>query len=161
MDAAGNLLDCIVMTTRAALYNTRIPKTEIEDLGDGEFEFEIMDDVEEAEPIKGWENLPISVTLYKIGQRYIIDPTVLEELCSQATLTVGVNKHGMVCGVKKSLAGCLDPSLLSEMIGIATVLAKPLIEQIDQKLAQDEAKVQEKKRQGQPVETLGFFASVI
>ncbi|KAF1802210.1 ribosomal protein S5 domain 2-type protein [Mucor lusitanicus] len=161
MDAAGNLLDCIIMTARAALYNTRIPKTEIEDLGDGEFEFEVVDDVEDAEPLKGWENLPISVTLYKIGQRYIIDPTILEELCSQVTLTVGVNKHGLVCGIKKGQTGSIEPSLLNEMIGTATALAKPLIEQIDAKLVSDENKVLEKKKLGQHVETLGFFAAVI
>lgn len=66
MDCAGNLLDCIVMTTRAALYNTRIPKTEIQDLGDGEFEFDVVDDIEDAEPIEGWDRSPVSVTLYKV-----------------------------------------------------------------------------------------------
>lgn len=66
MDCAGNLLDCIVMTTRAALFNTRIPKTEIQDLGDGEFEFDVVDDIEDAEPIVGWDRSPISVTLYKV-----------------------------------------------------------------------------------------------
>jgi exosome complex component RRP42 len=118
MDAAGNLLDCIVMTTRAALYNARIPKTEIQDLGEGEYEFEVMDDVEDAEPIVGWENLPISVTLYKIADRYIIDPTILEELCSQVTLTVGVNKDGAVCGIQKGGNGSIEPSLLTEMIQV-------------------------------------------
>lgn len=118
MDAAGNLLDCIVMTVRAALYNTRIPKTEIQDLGEGEYEFEVMDDVEDAEPIVGWENLPITVTLYKIADRYIIDPTILEELCSQVTLTVGVNGSGSVCSIQKGGNGSIEPSLLTEMIQV-------------------------------------------
>ncbi|GAA5804100.1 ribosomal protein S5 domain 2-type protein [Thamnidium elegans] len=161
MDAAGNLLDCVVMTTRAALYNTRIPKTEIQDLGDGDFEFEVVDDVEDAEPIQGWENLPISVTLYKIADRYIIDPTILEELCSTVTLTVGVNKDGLVCGIQKGASGSIDPSLLTEMIQTATTLAKPLIEQLDAKLLEEDNKVQEKRRRGEHVEKLGFFASVI
>ncbi|KAI7898525.1 ribosomal protein S5 domain 2-type protein [Cokeromyces recurvatus] len=161
MDAAGNLLDCIVMTTRAALHNTRIPKTQLIDLEDGDVEFEIVDDVEEAEPLKGWQNLPVTITLYKIGQRYVIDPTSLEELCSQVTLTVGVNRLGQVCGIKKGGRGSLEPSLLNEMVGTATTLAKPLIEQLDTKLIEEETKVQEKKKVGQPVETLGFFAAVI
>lgn len=161
MDAAGNLLDCIAMTVRAALNNTRIPKTEIEDLGDGDFEFEVMDDVEEAEPIKGWENTPISVTLYKIGNRYIIDPTILEELCSSVTLSIGVNKDGQVCSMKKGYNGGIDPSLMNEMINTATVLGKPLIERIDQKLVDDNNKIQQKKQSGQYVDPIGFFASVI
>ncbi|CAO3598585.1 unnamed protein product [Absidia cylindrospora] len=161
MDCAGNLLDCIVMTTRAALYNTRIPKTEIQDLGDGEFEFDVMDDIEDAEPIVGWDRSPISVTLYKVGDRYIIDPTILEELCSQVTLTVGVNKEGQVCGIQKSANGSIDPSLLTEMIQSATSLAKPLLQQLDTKLLEDEALVQEKRKNGEHVEKLGFFAAVI
>ncbi|KAL0081842.1 ribosomal protein S5 domain 2-type protein [Phycomyces blakesleeanus] len=161
MDCAGNLFDCIVMTTRAALFNTRIPKTEIQDLGDGEFEFEVMDDVEDAEAIAGWENLPMSVTLYKIGERYILDPTILEELCSQVTLTVGVNKTGQVCGVQKGGSGSVDPSLLTEMIQTATTLAGPLIQQLDAKLAEEEKNVLDKRRKGEPVQKLGFFAAVI
>ncbi|CEG78053.1 hypothetical protein RMATCC62417_12712 [Rhizopus microsporus] len=161
MDAAGNLLDCIVMTARAALYNTRIPKTEIQDLGEGEYEFEVMDDVEDAEPIVGWENLPITVTLYKIADRYIIDPTILEELCSQVTLTVGVNRNGSVCSIQKGGNGSIEPSLLTEMIQTATTLAKPMLQQLDAKLIEEEDQVQEKRRNGLPVEKLGFFASVI
>ncbi|KAI9472368.1 MAG: ribosomal protein S5 domain 2-type protein [Benjaminiella poitrasii] len=161
MDAAGNLLDCIVMTTRATLHNTRVPKTQLIDLEDGNVEFEIIDDVEEAEPLKDCVNLPVTVSLYKIGERYVIDPTSLEELCSQLTLTVSVNRFGQVCGIKKSGGGSLEPTLLNEMITTATTLAKPLIEQLDAKLAEDEKKVQDKKRLGQPVETLGFFAAVI
>ncbi|KAG0171825.1 Exosome complex component RRP42 [Apophysomyces sp. BC1034] len=161
MDCAGNLLDCIVMTTRAALFNTRIPKTEIQDLGEGEFEFEVMDDVEDAEPIEGWERLPIAVSLYKIGQQYITDPTILEELCSQLTLTIGVNKDGQVCGVQKASVGSLEPSLLTEMIQTATTLGRPLIEQLDAKLIEEDNAVQEKRRRGEHVEKLGFFAAVI
>jgi exosome complex component RRP42 len=56
------------MATKAALYNTRIPKTQIQDLGDGEFEFEVLDDVEDAERLDGIENIPIGVTLNKVKQ---------------------------------------------------------------------------------------------
>lgn len=67
MDCAGNLMDCVAIATRAALFDTRVPKTEIQDLGDGEYEFEVMDDVEDAEPIPGLERLPVSMSLYKVG----------------------------------------------------------------------------------------------
>ncbi len=43
----------------------------------------------------------------------------------------------------------------------ATTLAKPLIEQLDAKLLEEDNQVQEKRRQGQHVEKLGFFAAVI
>lgn len=65
-----------------------------------------------------------------MGDRYIIDPTILEELCSQVTLTVGVNKDGQVCGIQKSVNGSIDPSLLTEMIQVkkgSPLLTNPLL----------------------------------
>ncbi|ORX60494.1 hypothetical protein DM01DRAFT_1300281 [Hesseltinella vesiculosa] len=161
MDYAGNLFDTIVMTTRAALQDTRIPKTEVQDLGDGEFEFDVVDDVEEAEPLEGWDDSPVVVTLYKIGERYIVDPTMLEELCAQVILSVGVNKHGQLCGTQKSGLGSLEPSLLSDMIQTATQLALPLIDKLDTKLHDDYEKELDKRRKGEHVEKMGFFAAVI
>jgi len=66
LDYDGNLLDTIFLATRAALQNTRIPKTEIQDIGNGQLEFEISDDIEDAEKIKGWEDVPVTVTLNKV-----------------------------------------------------------------------------------------------
>ncbi|CDS08381.1 hypothetical protein LRAMOSA02329 [Lichtheimia ramosa] len=161
MDCAGNLFDCIVMTVRAALFDTRIPRTELQELGDGEYEFEVMDDVEDAVPIADWDRLPISVTLYKIGERYIIDPTILEELSSEVTLTVGVNKDGATCGMQKGAGGSINPSLLTEMVQTASTIGKSLISQLDKKLIADDEAVQTKKMHGEPVQKLGFFAAVI
>ncbi|KAI7874060.1 hypothetical protein K492DRAFT_211798 [Lichtheimia hyalospora FSU 10163] len=161
MDCAGNLFDCIVMTVRAALFDTRIPRTELQELGDGEYEFEVMDDVEDAVPIADWDRLPISVTLYKIGERYIIDPTILEELSSEVTLTVGINKDGATCGMQKGSGGSINPSLLTEMVQTASTIGKSLISQLDKKLIADDEAVQTKKMHGEPVQKLGFFAAVI
>ncbi|KAI9312852.1 ribosomal protein S5 domain 2-type protein [Dichotomocladium elegans] len=161
MDCAGNLFDCIVMAVRAALFDTRIPRTELHDLGDGEYEFEVVDDVEDAVAITGWDSLPISVTLYKIGDRYILDPTILEELSSDVTLTVGINKNGNTCGIQKGAGGSIEPSLLTEMIQTASMVGKSLIQQLDAKLIADDQAVQEKKMRGEPIQKLGFFAAVI
>ncbi|CAJ0830860.1 12928_t:CDS:10, partial [Entrophospora sp. SA101] len=89
LDYAGNILDTIFITTRAALYNARVPKTIIQDHGDGEFEFEISDDVEEWERIYGWDMVPVGVTLNRIGTRHIVDATPLEELATEAKLLTG------------------------------------------------------------------------
>lgn len=71
MDCGGNLFDCIAFTTRAALFDTRIPRTEVQDMGDGEFEFEVMDDVEDAMPVPGWVQSPVAITMYKV--RYSVE----------------------------------------------------------------------------------------
>ena len=54
------------MATRASLYNTKVPKTIIQDHGDGEIEFDISEDVEEWERIEGWDKVPVSITLNKV-----------------------------------------------------------------------------------------------
>lgn len=66
LDYGGNLMDAIFMGTRAAIFDTRIPKTEVQDLGDGQFEFEVLDDAEDTDIVDGREDMPICVTLNKV-----------------------------------------------------------------------------------------------
>ncbi|KAH8555474.1 ribosomal protein S5 domain 2-type protein [Umbelopsis sp. PMI_123] len=160
LDYSGNVFDAIFMATKAALYNTRIPKTQIQDLGDGEFEFEVLDDVEDAERLDGIENIPIGVTLNKIGTGHIIDATPLEELCTEAKLTIAVNKDGQICGIQKGAEGGIEPGLMSEMIQTAKRIGQSLILQLDQKLQDEERQVDEKRLNGENIEKLGFFAMV-
>ncbi|KAF9993311.1 Exosome complex component RRP42 [Entomortierella chlamydospora] len=72
MDYGGNLMDAIFMGTRAAIYDTRIPKTEVQDLGDGQFEFEVLDDAEDTDIVEGREDMPICVTLNKVSDHFTI-----------------------------------------------------------------------------------------
>ncbi|KAF9369008.1 Exosome complex component RRP42, partial [Mortierella sp. AD011] len=116
MDYGGNLMDAIFMGTRAAIYDTRIPKTEVQDLGDGQFEFEVLDDAEDTDIVEGREDMPICVTLNKIGARHIVDASPLEELCTEAKLVVAINRSGEICGLQKGQDGGIEPSLLLEMI---------------------------------------------
>lgn len=59
-------MDAIFMGTRAAIFDTRIPKTEVQDLGDGQFEFEVLDDAEDTDIVDGREEMPICITLNKV-----------------------------------------------------------------------------------------------
>lgn len=59
-------MDAIFMGARAAIFDTRIPKTEVQDLGDGQFEFEVLDDAEDTDPVEGREDMPICITLNKV-----------------------------------------------------------------------------------------------
>jgi len=138
LDYDGNLLDTIFLATRAALQNTRIPKTEIQDIGNGQLEFEISDDIEDAEKIKGWEDVPITVSLNKIGQKYIVDATAMEELCTDTKIIIAVNKKGEICAMQKSLCGSLNPSLLTEMIRTAKDIGKILIINLDTTLEHEQ-----------------------
>jgi len=148
------------MTTRAALYSTRIPKTIIQDRGNGEIEFEISDDEEEWERIEGWDKVPVAITLNKIGSRHIVDATPLEELTTEAKLLVTVNKDGKVCGLQKSGGGSIEPSLLNDMVQTGRSLGQSLIQSLDEMLQREENDINLKRARKEPIKKLGFFAAI-
>ncbi|PKY20584.1 ribosomal protein S5 domain 2-like protein [Rhizophagus irregularis] len=160
LDYAGNILDTIFMATRAALYNTKIPKTIIQDRGDGEIEFDISDDEEEWERIEGWDKVPVAITLNKIGSRHIVDATPLEELTTEAKLLVTVNKDGKVCGLQKSGGGSINPSLLNDMVQTGRSLGQSLIQSLDEMLQREENDINLKRARKERIEKLGFFAAI-
>ncbi|KAF8940260.1 Exosome complex component RRP42 [Dissophora ornata] len=158
LDYGGNLVDAIFMGARAAIFDTRIPKTEVQDLGDGQFEFEVLDDAEDTEFVEGKEDMPICVTLNKIGARHIVDASPLEELCTEARLVVAVNRSGQLCGLQKGQDGGIEPSLLLEMIQFGKTLGQTLIKQLDAKIKEEADADLAKRQRGEPVQKLGFFA---
>ncbi|CAG8494426.1 1528_t:CDS:2 [Paraglomus occultum] len=156
LDYAGNLLDMVFITTRAALHNTKVPKTIITETEDG-LEFDFSDDMEDAERIEGWENVPTAVTLSKIGSRHVVDATPLEELTIDARLLVTVNKDGKICGVQKGGSGSIEPSLLNEMIQTGGTIGQHVIQKLDEQLEREEKEASKKTGS---VGKLGFFAAI-
>ncbi|KAI0226077.1 hypothetical protein L0F63_005128, partial [Massospora cicadina] len=112
----GNLVDALSYATYAALAETRVPATVVEDVGQGNMEFELVGDDGKAMHLPGYENVPVIVTLSKLGSQYVADCSLMEELCADAVIYVGVNKSGKLSGVQKSAASCIDPSMLIEMV---------------------------------------------
>ncbi|KAF9919042.1 Exosome complex component RRP42 [Lobosporangium transversale] len=158
LDYGGNLMDAIFMGVRAAIYDTKIPKTEVQDLGDGQFEFEVLDDEEDIDFVHGREDMPICITLNKIGTRHIVDATLLEELCTEAKLVVAVNRAGEICGLQKNHDGSIEPSLLLEMIQVGKTMGQALIKNLDAKIKEEAESDLTKRLQGDPARKLGFFA---
>jgi len=147
MDSGGNLFDAICIATRAALYNTRIPKVQL--TGPDKTDVEVEDDLQLAQRLKT-ENLPVCITLFKIGSIFVVDATLEEELCMKSRVTVAVNRSGNVCGTQKGGVGGLEPSLLFEMMNTAQSLGKELIDKCDALLREEE------KLARAPI---GFFAA--
>lgn len=135
---AGNLLDSISICTRAALRSTRIPKINLVP-GElhGELEIELSDDPLECTRIDV-QNIPICVSLTKIGKRYIIDPSPEEEQCMNMQFTVGVDRAGNFCGMTKSGRGGIDPSGVLEMLQSVKIIGSALLERIDKVLQEEE-----------------------
>lgn len=153
LDSDGNLFDAISIATRAALFNTKIPKIELEP-GDapGQMEIVISDDPLENTRINV-ENVPICVTLTKIGSSFVVDATLEEELCMKARLTVGINKKGNICSMHKGGPGGVFPSSIEEMLQAARKVGLQLLSHLDQLLTFEEKKSKDQKRK------LGFLAN--
>ncbi|KAJ3348818.1 Exosome complex component RRP42 [Entophlyctis luteolus] len=137
---AGNLLDTIVMAVRGALCNTLIPKVSVEEspalFGAGmDYEFDMAD--EETEPLVGCDDIPVVVTLFKIGNYCVIDPNPLEESCSDVQLTVAVTRSGVPCAIQKRGNGSLEPSLLAEMLRDARKHAVRLFALMDDAISRE------------------------
>ncbi|KAH9256775.1 hypothetical protein BASA83_008850 [Batrachochytrium salamandrivorans] len=135
MDYGGNVLDTILMAVRGALHNTRLPKVIVEET-DGHCEFDIADD--ETEVLCGRENVPIAMTLSRIGTGHIVDATPLEDMCASLKITVFVNAAGNVCGMQKTGEGSLEPSILIDMIETGAKMGAASLTSLDKVLQSEE-----------------------
>lgn len=121
----GNTLDAAVMASRAALSSTKLPGVSVEEDAESE-SLELSNDPGDSKELN-CSNLPLSVTLCQIDSTaYFIDPTKAEETCARAILTVAVNPSGVVSFMQKSASGSIEPSILSDMIGVAQSTASTL-----------------------------------
>lgn len=58
----------------------------------GNVELTLSDDLYDCERIT-IDNLPIIVTLCKIGEHFVVDPSAEEECCSATSLVVGISNR--------------------------------------------------------------------
>ena len=95
----GSMLDALSVAARAALADAKIPKVTIAGVGsDGEGgELEIDDDPDECSRVD-MSRCGVVVTTTKIGRHGVIDATDEEEECGEASMSVGVDRDGMMCG---------------------------------------------------------------
>lgn len=84
------------LASKAAIFNTRIPKVTAAVMDAGEAELLISDDPYNCTRIE-IDNIPILVTVCKIGDCCVVDPSAEEEQCSTASLVVGVSKRDNKC----------------------------------------------------------------
>ncbi len=118
LNEQGNLIDVVFMAIRGALRSTKLSKIKVEEI-DGNFDFDVLDQEEDLE----MEQVPVSVTLCKIGTNLVADTTTMEELCASSQVTFMVNKNGYLCGMQKGKFGCMNPSVLVEMIKVKIIYA--------------------------------------
>lgn len=131
LNSEGSLLDAASLATYVALHSTTIPDIKVvQGDGAGDLEIEVNDDPFKSTPFPT-ENLPICVSLIKVGNHYIVDACLEEEACMAARITVGVNKKGSICGITKIGVGGISQIALLEMMEIAARKGVELIGKLE------------------------------
>ncbi len=93
IDAAGNLFDACSYASVAAVLSSAIPKYEIKE------EVPVLvEGVTSKPPV---QTLPVSVTMARIGDYIVVDPSKEEEACMDARITITTNSEGNICALQK------------------------------------------------------------
>ena len=111
----GNLIDASALAAVAALSTTKIPKLEDDKI--------VRDKLVKKLPIS---HKPITVTIGRILDKFIIDPTVEEEEVLNSKLTVAVMEDGKICAMQKSGDHGLTMDDMNEMIDLAVKKSKEI-----------------------------------
>ncbi len=106
---AGNLFDACALAALAALKDAYFPVYK-----DGELHYE-----EKSKKKVSLSKEPVSVTVYKFGNSYVIDPNAEESCVYDARLTVASTDDGMLSALQKGGDAPLTVEDVNKMIDIA------------------------------------------
>jgi exosome complex component RRP42 len=120
INAAGNLFDAAGLAALAALKDAKFPKYEND-------EIDYKTKTNKKLPLS---QEPIPVTVIKIGNKFIIDPTDQEEKGYDARLTVATTKDNTISALQKGGDESLTIAEIDEMTKIALEKGKFLREKL-------------------------------
>ena len=118
----GNLIDVSALAALAALKNTKFPKYEKDTI-------DYMAKTDKPLPII---REPIAITVVKIGNYFLVDPSPEEETAIDARLTVTVTKDGTMAALQKGEGAPLTAEDIDRMVGIALEKAPELRKKLEQ-----------------------------
>ncbi|HLC95880.1 MAG TPA: exosome complex protein Rrp42 [Candidatus Nanoarchaeia archaeon] len=113
---AGNLFDAAALAALAALKTAKLPS-----YADGTIDYKSS---RKEKLVLNHE--PISVTVLKIGNSFVVDPLIEEQKVLDARLTVASLKDGTLCALQKGGDSPLGSEEILQMVDIALDKAKEL-----------------------------------
>jgi exosome complex component RRP42 len=112
----GNLIDVGSMAAVAAILSAKFPKFD-----DGKVDYHVK--TEERLP---FNKMPVAITVSKLGNHFVIDPTELEQDALDARLTVTSLEDGQVCAMQKGGDGPLSIEDVDNMMTLAMTKAEEI-----------------------------------
>ncbi len=116
----GDLLNAAALAAMTALLNTRIPK-----IVDGKI---VRTEFERKLPV---EHIPITVTVCKVGNKYILDPLLAEESVIDSKLSIAIREDDKICALQKQGSKGLEFDEIETMVDLAMQKSKELRKYIE------------------------------
>ena len=121
----GNLLDAACIAAIAALKDAKIPKYD-EETG------KILRDEPKEKKLPLSENIPLSITIHKVGESFIVDPIREEEDISKTRVTIG-SHDGIIYSLQKGEEGKLTIEEFEKVIDLILKVEKELYPKLIEK----------------------------
>lgn len=129
IDHDGNLIDASSIAALAALLTARVPRASADpDKG------EVVIDRNLSEPLPITRKV-ITATVARIGDHFVADPSLEEELVADAFITFAFSEDGLVTGIQKSGLGGFRPDQLRRAFEIANKAYKSYLASVEAALA--------------------------
>ena len=122
INADGNLLDAAGIGTIVALKNAKIPKYD-------EKKEKVMFGEWTKDKIPTKKEVPLSITVHKIGSHFVIDPTQEEEDISETRVTVG-SHEGTIYSMQKGDHFSLSTEDFEKILDLSEKVWKNLYKEI-------------------------------
>jgi exosome complex component RRP42 len=118
INSHGNVIDAAALAAVAAVGCARLPKYE-----DGAVRYDELTD--EKLPLS-INDLPISVTVHKIGKHLLVDPLPEEEEHTDARLTIALVADDSLVTLQKGGNQTISPDEIAQMVSLAKSKAEEL-----------------------------------
>jgi exosome complex component RRP42 len=113
---SGNLLDASALATLAALKSTQFPK----------YENDEIDYKKKTDKKLDLNKVPITVTVFKLGDTFLVDPLTEEEKNFDARLSIAMTEDNKICALQKGGSIALTIDEVNKMVEIAEEKSKEL-----------------------------------
>lgn len=156
LECGGNLFDAVSIAVKAALYNTKIPKVTAAAMDGGNVELQLSDDPHDCDRL-AVETFPLLVTVCKIGDHCLVDPSAEEEECSLAKVVIGVASYAnrtTITATRTAGSGSFHQNTLKESLRLARLAGEGLSRELLKILQVDETKNRTQKLK---MESVGFL----
>lgn len=140
LQCAGNLYDAISLAVKCALFNTRIPRVSSAMLDGGSVDIVLSDDPHDCDRLN-IKSSPLLVTVCKIGEQCVVDPSIEEEICSTASVVIGVSGD-KITSMKTITGGSLHLDTVSTSVDLALSTSRTLNEKLIVALTQEEEQIE-------------------